>query len=73
MGESAREGRYLTMENPGNVMLNDDVIGSFTIDDNDRVVIQFNKGAAGVEETLEFATEQGLVLGLAIKPVFEES
>lgn len=60
------------MENPGLVTLNGQVVGSFELDPDEKVSITFDKGAAGVEETLEYATEHGMSLGLMLKPEFGE-
>lgn len=61
------------MFSPGVVMLNDDPIGSFDLDVEDRVVITFYKGAAGVEETLEMAAEQGLHFTLQLAPDYPKT
>lgn len=61
------------MKTPGIVMLNDEEIGTFEIDDEDRVSFQFYKGAAGIEESLEYAAEQGFRIGLQLKPDYEET
>lgn len=62
------------MQTPGIVMLNDDEIGTFTVettDDNEeKITIQFYKGAAGIEESLEYAAEQGMIFSLALKPEY---
>jgi hypothetical protein len=72
--ERKREGGYLTVHQLGVVMLNDDEIGTFQVelnDDNEEMVtFEFHRGAAGVMETLEFASEQGLVFGLQLKPEY---
>lgn len=54
----------------GTVLLNLDPVGTFEIDDEEKVLITFDKGAAGVRETLEFASEQGLILGLQYRPEY---
>lgn len=54
----------------GTVLLNDDPVGSFELDPDEKIIITFNKGAAGVAETLEFASEQGLILGLQYQPAY---
>lgn len=54
----------------GVVTLNDDEIGTFELDDEERVAIAFHKGAAGVSETLEFAADQGLRFSLMLKPAY---
>lgn len=68
-GESEREEGYLTVSD-GIVKFNDDEIGTFTIDDFDKVTFFFHKGASGVEETLSYAAEQGLVLSLQYQPEY---
>jgi hypothetical protein len=55
----------------GVVLLNHDEVGVFYIDQEEKISITFNKGSAGVEETLEFAAEQGLNFGLQLKPEYE--
>lgn len=54
----------------GVVMLNDEEIGKFDLDEEERATFQFYRGAAGIKETLEYATEQGFRLGLQLKPEY---
>jgi len=56
------------MKHPGLVMLNDDVVGTFTLDDEEKISIHFNKGASGVEDTLRFVAESGMTLSLMLNP-----
>lgn len=60
------------MKFKGVVKLNDDEVGVFGIDEDDKISIVFNKGAAGVQETLEFAADQGLNFSLQLTPILSD-
>lgn len=51
----------------GQITLDGESIGTFKIDVKD-LDFYFNKGAAGMGETLEFAAENGMTLALAVEP-----
>lgn len=55
---------------PGVITLDGEPIGTFTADGN-LIMVMFNKGAADFVETLEWASEQGMSLGMMLKPDFE--
>jgi hypothetical protein len=57
---------------PGLVMVNDDVVGSFELDNKERLLITMNTGWLGVKEALSFTSEQGILLGLMLKPDVDE-
>lgn len=59
-------------EQPGFVTLDGEIVGRFEIKDSQYVRITFNKGSADVRETLEFASEQGMTLGLTLAPTIPE-
>lgn len=54
----------------GIVILNDNEVGTFAIDENERMTFAFNMGAAGIRESLEFASDQGMIFALQLKPEY---
>jgi hypothetical protein len=55
----------------GSVTLDGQPIGSFQVESHD-LDIAFNKGETSLEETMEFATEHGMRLGLMLEPEFSD-
>lgn len=51
----------------GQITMGGEPIGTFQLDAKD-LDFTFNKGAAGLGETLEFAAENGATLALAVEP-----
>lgn len=58
------EEGYLKVILKGLVTLDGVPVGSFSVNE-EALDIDFNKGAADLSETLEFAAEQGMILALA--------
>lgn len=57
----------------GLVLIGGDSVGSFKIDEDDRIIINFNKGSATTKETIAFAAENGVDFSLMLTPDFEEA
>lgn len=55
----------------GIVLLAEQEVGIFNINDDESVTFQFYRGAAGIEETLDYATERGLTFSLMYKPDYD--
>lgn len=60
------------MKTSGFVTLNGEVIGSFDLSNNKTFSISLNRDNTSVVEILEFASENGMVLGLTIIPDLED-
>lgn len=60
------------MDAHGVVMMNDDIVGTFALDEHERVTIAFNAKSSSVVDMLEFAAENGMNLALAYQPDFDE-
>lgn len=55
----------------GIVMLNTGVVGKFKLDDRENIQIEFDRGSAGVRESLEYAAEQGMTFALQLQPDYD--
>lgn len=60
------------MKSFGLVMMNDDTVGVFDLDDNEKITVHLHKGSGTLKETLEFATENGIPLSLVLTPRLAE-
>lgn len=66
------------MKSIGIIMLNGDPIGGFDIveagpEKEEHLIFEFDRGSAGIRESLEFATEQGMIFSLQLKPDFDKA
>ena len=54
----------------GTVLLGEDPVGTFSFDEEERVVISLTWTMFGVKELIEYGSEQGMLVGLQLRPEY---
>lgn len=54
----------------GTVLLGEDTVGTFSFDEEERVVISLTWTMFGVKELIEYGSEQGMLVGLQLRPEY---
>ena len=68
-------GRHRALEErqlEGLVMLDDDIVGSFELDEDGTITVKLNNRDRTVFEMLDFASSQGMALGFMTKPKYDD-